>query len=234
MSGIICVIPARGGSKRIARKNIRKFRGKEMIGWSIQAAFNANCFDRIIVSTDDQEIASVAKAYGAEIPFMRPTELANDFVGTREVIEHAINFFAKLTIHPSAICCLYATAPFVKPNDIAEGFKKFKSFHSNAVVFSATSYNYPVQRALRIDDQGKSSMIDPSHYQTRSQDLEATYHDAGQFYWASPEAWCKNQNFFEGGLPIVLPLWRVQDIDTESDWTRAEIIHKLIEEMSSY
>tara|TARA_Y100000589_G_C27193365_1_gene645715 strand:+ start:3485 stop:4177 length:693 start_codon:yes stop_codon:yes gene_type:complete len=224
----ICIIPARGGSKRIPKKNIKLFRGAPMIEWSITAAIKSKCFDKIIVSTDDDEIAQISSEAGADVPFVRPNELANDFASTREVIEHAIRWLNQENIKIKFVCCLYATAPFVLYEDIQKGFQIIKNIKENHFLFTCTTFEYPIQRALSISKKGFSKMILPQYYAKRSQDLEETYHDAGQFYIGSKDAWLYNDNFFENGSPLLLPRWRVQDIDTVEDWIRAENMHKLI------
>jgi N-acylneuraminate cytidylyltransferase len=224
----ICVIPARGGSKRIPRKNIRDVCGQPMITWSIQAAQQAGCFDRIIVSTDDQAIASIATEFGAEIPFQRPFHLADDHTTTKAVMAHAIDWLNSHGMKTKKVCCLYATAPFVEANDLRAGADLLESCAQGTFVFSATRYRFPIQRAIRIDCNGRSSMFQQEHAITRSQDMEDAFHDAGQFYWARPEAWMEDSIIFEGGRPIVIPHWRVQDIDNEEDWTRAELMQKFL------
>ena len=223
----LCVIPARGGSKRIPRKNIREFCGKPMIAWSIEAAKVSGCFDQIIVSTDDEEIANVAKQWGADVPFMRPAELADDFAGTTPVVAHVVRWYQDHGQELAAVCCLYATAPFVEPADLKEGLVFLEQIDADRFVFTATSYASPIQRALRLNpDSGKVYMLQSEQFSKRSQDLEPAYHDAGQFYWGRPLAWLNSGNLFEGSKPLVLPMWRVQDIDTEDDWRRAELMHQ--------
>lgn len=226
----ICLIPARGGSKRIPRKNIREFRGKPMIAWSISAAQESSCFDQIIVSTDDEEIGEVARSFGAEVPFMRPSHLADDQATTQDVIGHALKWLQRQGKVCEALCCLYATAPFVQPTDLQSAAKNLSEAEAGTVVFAATSFPFPIQRAIRIDAEGYSSMFQPDQFATRSQDLEEAFHDAGQFYWATPQTWSTVVNLFEGARPIILPRWRVQDIDTEEDWFRAELMHQLLEQ----
>lgn len=225
----LCIIPARGGSKRIPRKNIRNFCGKPMIAWSIQAAQLSGCFDKIIVSTDDQEIAKIADSYGALIPFIRPSSLSGDFTTTQEVVAHAICQMEVMGEYFNNVCCLYATSPFVLPVDLINSLELLKQSRSGTVVFAATSFPFPIERAIKIDENGYSRALNPLSSQKRSQDLESCFHDAGQFCWASPETWSSNINFFDCGRPLVLPRWRVQDIDTEEDWQMAEILHQLSE-----
>jgi pseudaminic acid cytidylyltransferase len=223
----LCVIPARGGSKRIPRKNIREFCGKPMIAWSINAAQESGCFDRIIVSTDAAEIADVARQWGAEVPFIRPAELSDDFAGTPPVVSHSVHWYHKRGQDLSSVCCLYATAPFTKPADIREGLEILTQVAADRFVFTATAYASPIQRALRLDlASGEAHMLQQDQFYRRSQDLEPAYHDAGQFYWGRPQAWLHRENLFEGSQPLLLPRWRVQDIDTADDWVRAELLYK--------
>jgi pseudaminic acid cytidylyltransferase len=229
----LALIPARGGSKRIPRKNIRLFRGRPMIAWSIDAARAAGCFDRIIVSTDDEEIAALASNHGAEVPFLRPAHLADDQATTQAVVLHAVQWCEQQGLEPQAVCCLYATAPFVRPADLVEAGQLLEQSPASSFVFTATSFPFPIQRAIRIDAAGRSAMAYPEHFNTRSQDLEEAFHDAGQFYWARPEAWATSLNLFDDGRPLILPRWRVQDIDTEEDWTRAELLHQLLDQKTS-
>ncbi|EOI6421377.1 TPA: pseudaminic acid cytidylyltransferase [Vibrio cholerae] len=219
----IAIIPARGGSKRIPRKNIKFFHGKPMIAWSILAAKNAGCFDRIIVSTDDAEIAAVAQEYGAKVPFMRPADIANDYATTGDVICHAIKWLSQQGEMPERVCCLYATAPFVEPEDLREGLALLTADNQCQFAFSATRFGFPIQRAIKLDASGQVSMFHPEHLLTRSQDLEEAYHDAGQFYWGKASAWLTKAPIFAAHSKVVLlPSFRVQDIDTPDDWLRAE------------
>lgn len=193
-----------------------------MISWSIDAARSSGCFDRIIVSTDDQEIATVAQACGAEIPFLRPARLADDHTGTIPVIAHAIEWSRREGATPLHVCCLYATAPFVRAEDLKGGLDLLEK-EACDYVFPVTSYSFPIQRALRLTENGRVEMFHPEHFTTRSQDLEEAYHDAGQFYWGTAEAWCAGKPIFSpAATPFVLPRFRVQDIDTPEDWKRAE------------
>jgi pseudaminic acid cytidylyltransferase len=225
----LAVIPARGGSKRIPRKNIKSFCGKPMIAWSIEAALKSACFDRIIVSTDDAEIAEVARAHGATVPFMRPAELSDDHVGTIPVIRHAIEWLKDQGPAAEQVCCLYATAPFVQAEDIQRGLDILNETGSD-YAFAVTSYAFPIQRAIRITEDKRVAMFSPEHFNTRSQDLEDAYHDAGQFYWGRANAWLEGKMIF--GLdssPVLLQRHRVQDIDTPEDWLRAEWMFKAMQ-----
>lgn len=226
----ICVIPARGGSKRIPRKNIKLFNGKPIIAYSIDAALKSDCFDHVIVSTDDKEIAVVAKSYGAEVPFIRPTELSNDHAGTMPVIKHAIEWFEQNQAPLTEVCCVYATAPFVSTKTIQEAYQKFQKSQSD-YCFTVTSFPFPVQRAVKITKQNRLEMFYPQHFSTRSQDFEEAYHDAGQFYWGKAEAFRAMKPLFsELASPYLLLRHLVQDIDTLEDWKRAELMHKVLRE----
>lgn len=225
----ICIIPARGGSKRIPRKNIKPFCGKPMIGWSIEAAKTSACFDRIVVSTDDAEIAAIAKQCGAEVPFTRPVDLSDDHTGTTTVIAHAVGWFASQGQAPSRVCCLYATAPFVTAEDLRRGLTVLTEAGCD-YAFSVTRYAFPIQRAIRISGSGRVEMFSPEYFNTRSQDLEEAYHDAGQFYWGQAKAWQDERMIFSpSSVPVLLPRHRVQDIDTPEDWVRAEWLFKVMQ-----
>ena len=218
----LAVIPARGGSKRIPRKNIRPFCDQPIIAWSIAAARDSGCFDRIIVSTDDAEIAQVARDAGAEAPFVRPAELSDDHTGTIAVVRHAIDWQAGHAVAPTLVCCIYATAPFVTAADLQQGLATLERSGCDFAL-SVTKYPFPIQRAIRIDSQGRLSMFSPEHFRTRSQDLEEAFHDAAQFYWGRSEAWQAADTLFgPASAAVVLPPHRVQDIDTPDDWVRAE------------
>jgi N-acylneuraminate cytidylyltransferase len=227
------MIPARGGSKRIPRKNIREFAGKPMIAWSIEAALASECFGRVIVSTDDHEIATVAREWGAEVPFVRPADLADDHTGTIPVIAQAIDWLREHDQAPDAVCCLYATAPFVQPEDIRRGLAVFEA-QAVDYAFSVTSYAFPIQRAIRVTGEGRVAMLHPEHFTTRSQDLEETFHDAGQFYWGRASAWCEGRPIFSAqAAPVMLSRHRVQDIDTPEDLQRAEMMFRALQAAES-
>lgn len=222
----LAVIPARGGSKRIPRKNIRPFGGLPMIAWSIRAAAESGCFDRILVSTDDAEIAQVAREHEADVPFVRPAELSDDHTGTIPVIAHAVTWQSENGPAASEVCCIYATAPFIRAADIRKGLRTLHKTGAD-YVFSVTSYPFPIQRAIRVTPEGRVAMFQPEHFNTRSQDLEEAWHDAGQFYWGRADAWLAGTPIFSpASAPIPLPRHRVQDIDTPEDWQRAEMMFK--------
>ena len=224
----LAVIPARGGSKRIPRKNIKPFCGKPIIAWSIEAALQSDCFDRVVVSTDDEEIAAVARTHGAEVPFMRPVALADDHAGTLAVMRHAVEACALDRANGRA-CCVYATAPFLRTEDLQRGLRILEQSGAD-YAFSVASYAYPIQRALRLTPQGRVEMFDPAHFATRSQDLEDAWHDAGQFYWARAGAWLAEAPMFgSDAAPVILPRHRVQDIDTAEDWLRAEWLFRAMQ-----
>ena len=226
----ICVIPARGGSKRIPRKNIKEFNGKPIIAYSIEAALKSNCFDQVIVSTDDDEIAEVAKKYGAQVPFLRPDELSNDYAGTIPVIKHAIEWMEDNKSSVENVCCLYATAPFIRPQIISQAYQQLNNSKAD-YCFSVTSFVFPIQRAIKIVEKNKVSMFYPEHFNTRSQDLEEAYHDAGQFYWGKAQAFKDELPIFtEVATSYILPRYLVQDIDTPEDWIRAEAMHRVLQE----
>ncbi|MDY0264028.1 MAG: pseudaminic acid cytidylyltransferase [Sulfurospirillum cavolei] len=224
----LAIIPARGGSKRIPRKNIKTFCGKPMIAYSIEAAQKSGCFDKIVVSTDDEEIATFARSLGADVPFMRPKELSDDHTATIPVIAHAITASVENLSQIEAVCCIYATAPFVQPTYIQEAYQKLLTCKA-AYCFSATSFPFPIQRAIRLTNDDRVEMFSPEHFNTRSQDLEEAYHDAGQFYWGTPEAWLEGKVIFAPhSTAVLLPRHLVQDIDTPEDWTRAEFMMRAL------
>jgi len=225
----IAVIPARGGSKRIPNKNIRNFFGKPIIAYSIEAAKQAGIFDKIIVSTDSERIAEVSREYGAEIPFMRPPELSDDFSGTDAVVLHALEWMIHQTdCQVRYVCCIYATAPFVRPEFLLKGLEML-SKENASTVFSVTTFSYPILRALKVTKTGRMEMFWPEYRLSRSQDLPEAFHDAGQFYWADAKKFLEERSFLtRDALPFILPRYLVQDIDTPEDWERAEIMFKTL------
>lgn len=223
----VAIIPARGGSKRIPRKNIKPFAGLPIIAYSIKAALESNLFDRIIVTTDDEEIADVARSFGAEIPFIRPKELSDDHTATIPVIAHAVQTLQKQSVIHAA-CCIYATAPFIRSQDIVTAYNALITQNKH-YAFPVTTFPFPIFRGVKRDDAGNIEMFWPQHFATRSQDLEEAYHDVGQFYWGTPDAWLEGKSIFsEAATTIVLPRHLVQDIDTPEDWHRAELMHKAL------
>jgi N-acylneuraminate cytidylyltransferase len=224
----LAVIPARGGSKRVPRKNIRPFCGRPMIAWAIDAARESAVFDQIIISTDDPEIAETGRRLGADVPFMRPADLSDDHAGTIAVIAHATNWAKDEGHLLDAVCCVYPTAPMIDPNDLAHGLRLLEEGSSD-FVFTATDYASPIFRAFVEGRDGGVEMVFPEHFGTRSQDLPRALHDAAQFYWGRPDAWLTATTLFgprSTALPV--PRWRVQDIDTPEDWIRAEALFRAL------
>ncbi len=223
----VAIITARGGSKRIPRKNIKNFLGKPIIAYSIETAKFSDLFDYVMVSTDDDEIAEVAKRYGAEVPFMRSRETADDFTGTADVILEVLSDLQKTGKQYNHACCIYPTAPFIAKQTLKEAYdlmviKKFDS------VFPACQFSYPIQRALEINNS-KTSMVWEENLNKRSQDLPARYHDAGQFYWLNINSFLKERKLFTKNTgSIILNELQVQDIDNETDWKIAELKHSLL------
>ena len=229
MKKAIAIIPARGGSKRIPRKNIKDFYGKPLITYSIETALESKLFDRVIVSTDDEEIAQISKNYGAEVPFIRPKELSDDFSTTGAVVEHAIAYLEDNSEDIDYICTIYATAPLLQSKYLIDGFEKLKD-NDAKYTFSATSMPSPIQRTFKITDNGRCKMFMPENFSSRSQDLEEAYQDAGEFYWQKLSKKSNETMFGADSIPIVLPRYLVQDIDTLEDWKRAEMMYKIIKE----
>jgi pseudaminic acid cytidylyltransferase len=218
----IAIIPARGGSKRIPKKNIKEFCGKPLIAYSIEVALKSELFDKVIVSTDSDEIAKVAQSYGAEVQ-MRPDELSDDFTGTWDVVEYVLD---TLKEKYDFVCTIYATAPFLEEKYLKEGYKKLKN--STAVrAFSVTSMPFPIQRTFKVVND-RCEMFTPEFYNARSQDLEEAYQDAGQFYWERRDVKSDEIFFGKDSIPIILPRHLVQDIDTMEDFTRAELMYKTL------
>jgi len=218
----VAIIPARGGSKRIPRKNLLPFDGVPMIVRSIRTALDSGLFEQVVVSTDDADIAELALAHGAQVPFLRPAELADDFTGTAAVIVHALQ---QLPAFDYA-CCVYATAPLLQARFLREGFELLQQHPDKAFAFSVCSFGFPVQRALTLDGQGALTALYPEFRNTRSQDLPEAFQDAGQFYWGRSEAWLRGEVLYSSAsLPVILPRHLVQDIDTLQDWKRAEYLY---------
>ena len=228
MTKNLCIIPARGGSKRIPRKNIKDFLGKPIIAYSIEAALESKLFDEVMVSTDDEEIAQVAKKYGAKVPFMRSKKSADDYATTVDVLMEVIECYNETGEGFDTICCIYPTAPFTTKDKLKEALKKLKQENLD-VVFPIVPFSYPIQRALKVGNK-KVSFLDPDFENSRTQDLEKAYHDSGQFYFIKTATFLKNKSIFlanTGG--IVISDLEAQDIDNESDWKIAEIKYALIQ-----
>lgn len=226
--GNICIIPARGGSKRIPRKNIREFLGKPIIAYSIKAALDSNLFDEVMVSTDDKEIAKIAIKYGANVPFMRSKNNADDFATTFDVVEEVVlRYKSELNKEFDNLCCLYSCAPFVTKEILISG-QKLLNENKFDTVFPILPFSFPIQRALR-KLKGKISMIQEEYLSARSQDLEECFHDAGQFYWCNTKAVLMTKKLLTsntGGL--VISELEAQDIDTDTDWKLAELKYQLL------
>jgi len=223
----VAIITAREGSKRIPKKNIKLFLGKPLITYSIQVVLESGLFERIVVSTDSDEIASVAKEYGAEIPFKRPTELADDYTGTDEVFIHALRWLHENDKIYNYACCIYPTAPMLKAKYLKNGLESLIK-NKAASAFSVTTYPYPIFRSLKLNKQGRLEMIWPEYHKTRSQDLPEAFHDAGQFYWVDVEKYFSEKRIYsKDSIPVFIPRYLVQDIDTPEDWEMAEKLYQI-------
>jgi len=223
----IAVIPARGGSKRIPRKNVRPFCGKPMLAYAIEAAKTSGLFEHIVVSTDDEEIAGIAHEYNAEIPFIRPKELADDLTPTVPVIAHAIQECQKFGWAIEYVCCIYPGVPFIQIEDLRQAYEQLIASNAD-YCFPVAKFTSAPQRGLRSNANGKMTPLYPEFELTRTQDLEPVYFDAGQFYWGKAVAWLHNHKLHSGGLGLKIPNWRVVDIDTMDDWVRAESIYRAL------
>lgn len=225
----LCIIPARGGSKRIPRKNVKKFLGKPILFYSIDTALRSNLFSKVIVSTDEKEIADLAEKYGAEVPFFRSAKNSNDYASLADVVAEVINEYQLLRIEWNSLCCLLPTSPLVEKNDLVDAYSLFEMKKADAV-FSIVKFTYPIQRALKINNEGFVSMVEPQNKSTRSQDLEPCYHDAGQFYFIRTEVLLHQNTLMpERAIPFEQDEMKVQDIDTPADWEVAEIKYKLLQ-----
>lgn len=219
----MAVIPARGGSKRIPRKNIKDFCGKPMIAYAICAAKESGLFDRIVVSTDDDEIAEIANQWGAETPFKRPIELSDDYTATVPVIKHSIETCKKQGWIVKEICCVYPCVPFLQALDLIGGFSQMKK-NVNGFSLSITEYPSAIQRAFKRVSNEKIEPFFSEFQNVRTQDLDSAYYDAGQFYWGRTEQWLSTNNIHSNGFGYEIPRWRSVDIDTPEDWHYAEIL----------
>ncbi len=223
----VCIIPARGGSKRIPKKNIREFCGKPIIAYSIEVAKKSGLFDQVVVSTDSNEIADVARTYGAEVPFMRAADLSDDFTGTGAVFAHALKFLIAEGRPYRFACCMYATAPFVRVSFLEEGYRLLEE-KDVVNAFTVTSFPFPILRSQQLNEDGVLEMKWPEYRMTRSQDLPEFYHDAGQLYWTRVKEFLEMPDLYRDAAPIILPRHLAQDIDTEEDWIRAELMFKTL------
>lgn len=221
----IAIIPARGGSKRIPRKNIKIFDDKPMIAHAILAAKSSGLFEHVVVSTDDDEITEIAQEWGAETPFLRPADLADDHTATVPVIAHAIQACQNLGWEFDNVCCIYPGVPFIQTKDLQAAFAHLNE-NTADYCFPVAEFSTAIQRALKREESGRMQPFYPQYETIRTQDLEKAYHDAGQFYWGRATTWLKNSRIHSGGIGYIIPNWRVVDIDTQEDWQRAEIIFK--------
>ncbi|MEQ5857779.1 pseudaminic acid cytidylyltransferase [Halomonas sp. EF61] len=227
MAQNIAVIPARGGSKRIPRKNIKNFLGTPMIGYSINLALSSGIFDRVIVSTDDEEISKIAIELGAEVPFVRDAKLADDLTPTLPVIRNTIQVLGVETTRENLVCCIYPCAPFVTIKDLIVA-KKLVQDYGEGFCYPVVEYAHPVQRAMKMNSEGLMSFFTPENELKRTQDFELSYHDAGQFYWGSTESWSVRTSLHSNSVGLPIPNWRVVDIDTPDDWVRAEKLYRTL------
>lgn len=226
----IAIIPARGGSKRIPRKNIKEFCGKPMIAYSIQTALESGLFDEVVVSTDDDEIAKVAEFYGARVPFKRPLELANDYAATIPVIQHAIEALNLPNL--TTVCCIYPTAPFLTIQTLQESYSYLKQNQADFVM-PVIAFSCPFERALKQDEQGFLTMRNLENLNQRTQDCEVLYHDVGQFYFGSVQAWKTPSQFYDRRVKAIqVPKYRAHDIDTLEDWKLAELVFGQLDSLS--
>ena len=224
----VAIIPARGGSKRIPRKNSKPFFGVPMIARTIAIARGSGLFEQVVVSTDDAEIAEIAKQAGAQVPFMRPLDLADDLTPTVPVIAHAVQACNAVGWRVSQACCIYPCVPLLAVGDMADALDLLVATDAD-FVYPVTDYAHPIQRAMRRSDTGKMSLYSPQFEMTRTQDLEKSFHDAGQFYWGKASAWLEHKKMHTAGIGMPIPHWRVVDIDSEDDWRRAELIFKAVQ-----
>ena len=225
----IAIIPARSGSKRIPRKNIKLFLGKPMIAWSISTAIESGLFDRIIVSTDDPKISKIARDFGAEVPFLRPADLSDDLTPIVPVMKHAINVLVDQGVEFEYACCIFPCAPLIEIQDLSDTFEIIKSKNID-FIYPVSQYAHPIQRAMRKLANGKMEFLNPGSELQRTQDLEITFHDAGQFYWGKRNSWLDGKKMHSDGLGYEIPTWRVVDIDASEDWERAEILVRLVKQ----
>ncbi len=222
----LAVITARGGSKRIPRKNIRNFCGKPIIAYSIEAALKSELFDEVMVSTEDEEIAEISKSYGANVPFYRSADTSNDYATTMDVLTEVLNCYKAYGKKFDYMCCLYPTAPFVTSKKLKSGYQTLKDADTDMLI-PVVKFEYPPQWGLTVDDNGFLKYCYPEYVNIRSQDLEPLYHDVGQFYWYNIERCFLTDNNNLSTGTIIMPENEVQDIDNESDWSLAEMKYSL-------
>jgi len=224
----ICIIPARSGSKRIKNKNIKKFNGKPMIQYSIEAALKSGCFSKVIVTTDSIKIKRISEKCGAFVPFIRPKSLSGDKTSLRPVIIHTLKYLKNIESLTKYTCYITATAPFIQSKDLRKSFELIKKNNVN-YVFSVSTFDYPIQRALKINKNKRVEMVNRKYRNYRSQDLEEYYHDAGQFYWGKTTSILNNiKTFGKSSIPYLIKRWRCIDIDTKEDWKQAELMSRYL------
>ncbi|SOE21825.1 N-acylneuraminate cytidylyltransferase [Spirosomataceae bacterium TFI 002] len=226
----LAIIPARGGSKRIPRKNIKNFLGKPIIAYSIEAAIASDLFDEVMVSTDDEEISKIAKEFGAKVPFLRSSKNSDDFATTTEVIAEVLQQYEITGSVYDTVCCIYPTAPLITLNRLTEGYHLLEKYTFNSVI-PVVRFSFPIQRAVKISKDSQITFFQPEHINTRSQDLEISYHDSGQFYWFRTESFKVNPTIWNHKTgAIELNQTEVQDIDTLEDWKMAELKYQMLNE----
>ncbi len=227
MDKCVAIITARGGSKRIPRKNIRDFMGQPILKYSIDAALTSHCFDEVVVSTDDREIRDISISFGAKVPFLRSKHTSDDFATTADVIEEVLLEYKKRGDNFEYCCCIYPTAPFLTSRRLKEAFDLLKERNADSVI-PVVRFGYPIQRALKIEG-GRLSMIRPENIDSRSQNLMPAYHDAGQFYWLDSTAFLKTRKIFtDNTVPIEITESEAQDLDNEEDWKMAQLKYKIL------
>ena len=230
----LAIITARGGSKRIPGKNIKEFLGMPIIAYSIQAALSAGCFDEVMVSTDDEKIATIAKQYGAVVPFLRSSKNADDFTTTAEVITEVIEKYLEQGIIFTHACCLYPTAPFITAQKLNDAFTLLQTFKCDSVI-PVTEFSFPILRSFKMNNEANISFNWPEHALTRSQDLEKAFHDCGQFYFIDVSLFMESKKLISKNTKaIVMPNTEVQDIDNEEDWILAEIKYSFLKQKSTF
>lgn len=227
----VAIIPARGGSKRIPNKNIRAFLGRPMVQRAVDTALRSALFDRVIVSTDDERIRAAAIDAGASAPFLRPAELSEDHTATVPVVAHALEQDAATGVRATHACCIYPCTPLLEPGDLKQAWAIAQRDDVD-FVYAVAAYPHPVQRAFRMSPEGALEYVDASHAKRRTQDLEALYYDAAQFYWGTVRAWLGQPNGIASVRGYKIPSWRAIDIDTEDDWQHAELVFRALNRMA--
>ena len=223
---VLAILPARGGSKRIKKKNIKIFNGKPMIYWSLKTLIKSNLFHKIIVSTEDKKIKDLSIKFGADIIVERPKKLADDFTGTQEVINHSIKYLENQNLKFDYVSCVYPCSPFLKISDLKKALKL--SFTSEKFIFPVLEYSHPIQRAMFKKKNKDLYFLNKKNQNRRTQDFKKTFYDAGQFYFAKKKTWLSKKKMHSFAKGIVVPNWRVIDIDNNEDWIKAQKISKYL------